>query len=184
VNEIEERISWCNSVKHFLFKRVSERLTTSFINASNIIAISLNVDDESDRDDCVTSRDSKLIDDDDSDDDDEARSKERSTEIVLWFFFFSIEDIIVEKKRTTKIVFRFFFFFTKVKIVEKKRTTKIVFRFFFSSKRAANDDDMMTMIFISINNGVDMNISSAILIQSSFVDVAFFRTSFSEFFNR
>jgi hypothetical protein len=54
-----------------------------FISASNIIAISLKIDDESDRDDCVTDRDSKLINDDDNDDDDEARSKKKSTEIAF-----------------------------------------------------------------------------------------------------
>jgi hypothetical protein len=56
---------------------------TSFINASNKIAISLRIDEKNDRDDCVTRRDSKLIDDDDNEDDDEARSKEKSTKIVL-----------------------------------------------------------------------------------------------------
>jgi hypothetical protein len=83
VNEIEERVSWCNFVKYFSFRRVFERLTTFFISASNIIAISLKADDESDRNDCVTNRDSELINDDDNDDDDEARSKKKSTEIVL-----------------------------------------------------------------------------------------------------
>jgi hypothetical protein len=184
VNEIEKRISWCSFVKYFFFKRVSERLTTFFISASNIIAISLKVDDESDRNDCVTNRDSKLINDDDNDDDDEARSKEKSTKIVFWFFFFSIENNIIEKKRTTKIIFRFFFFFSEITIFEKKKTTKIIFRFFFSFKRITNDDDMMTTIFVSISKRDDMKTSSAIFVQSSFVDVAFFRILLFEFFNR
>jgi hypothetical protein len=148
VNKIEEKTSWCNSVKYSSFRRVSERLTTFFISASNIIAISLRTDEKSDRDDCVTNRNSELIDDDDSDDDDEARSREKSTEIVFWFFFFSIEDNTIQEKKTAKITSRFFFSSFKVRILEKKRTTKVIFRFFFSFKRATNDDDMMTMIFI------------------------------------
>jgi hypothetical protein len=148
VNEIEEKTSWCNSVKYSSFRRVFERLTTFFINASNIIAILLKIDEKSDRDDCVTSRDSKLINDDDSDDDDEIRSKKKSTKIVFWFLFFLIEDNTIEKKKTTKIVFRFYFFLFKVKTVEEKKTTKIIFRFFFFFKRATNNDDIITMIFI------------------------------------
>jgi hypothetical protein len=148
VNEIEEKASWCNFVKCSSLKRVSERLTTFFINASNIIAILLKVDEKNDRNDCVTSRDSELINDDDSDDDNEARSKKKSTKIFLWFFSFSIEDNTIERKRTTKIVFRFFFSSFKVRILEEKRTTRIIFRFFFFFKRATSDDDMMTMIFI------------------------------------
>jgi hypothetical protein len=184
VNEIEERISWCCFVKYSLFKWVFERLTTSFINASNIIAISLKIDDESDRNDCVTSCDSKLINDDDNDDDDEVRSKKKSTKIILWFFFFSIEDIIIEKKKTTKIVLRFFFFFFKVNFIEKKKTTKIVFRFFFFFKRTTNDDDMMTMIFVSISKRDDMKIFVVTLTQSSLIEVIFFRTFLFEFFNQ
>jgi hypothetical protein len=148
VNEIEKKASWCSSVKYSSLRRVSERLTTSVISASNIIAIFLKIDEKSDRNDCVTSENSKLINDDDSDDDDEARSKNRSTKIALWFFFLSIEDNTIEKKKTTKIIFRFFFFSSKVKILEKKKTMKIIFLFFFFFKRATNDDDMMTMIFI------------------------------------
>jgi hypothetical protein len=56
---------------------------TSFINASNKIAISLRIDEKNDPNDCVTRRNSKLINDDDSENDDKARSKKKSTEIVL-----------------------------------------------------------------------------------------------------
>jgi hypothetical protein len=162
VNEIEEKASWCNFVTYSSFRRVFERLMTFFIIASNKIAISLRIDEESDRDDYVTSRDSKLINDDDNENDDEAQSKKKSTKVVFWFFFFSIDD----------------------NTIERQRTTKVVFRFLFSFKRVTNDDDMMTTIFASINNRDDTNTSFVILTQSSFVDVAFFRTSLSEFFNR
>jgi hypothetical protein len=150
----------------------------------DIIAIFLKVDEKNDRDDCVTSRDSKMTNDNDSEDDDEARSREKSTKVAFRFFFFFFKNNTIEKKKTTKIVFRFFFSSSKVKIFEKKRTTKIVFRFFFFSERATSDDDIMTMIFVSINNHDDMNTFFVILTQSSFVNVAFSRTSLSEFFNR
>jgi hypothetical protein len=110
VNEIEEKTSWCNSVKYSSFKWIFEKLTTFFINASNKIAILLKVDEKNDRDDCVTNRNSELTDDDDNENDDEVRSKKRLTEIILWFFF-SIDDNTIESKKITKVVFRFFFFF-------------------------------------------------------------------------
>jgi hypothetical protein len=93
VNEIEKRTSWCSSVKYISRRRVFERLTTSFINASNKIAIFLRIDEKNDRNDCVTNRNSKLMSDSDSEDDDEALSRKRSTEIVSWFSFFSIENL-------------------------------------------------------------------------------------------
>jgi hypothetical protein len=132
VNEIEKRISWCNSVKHSFFRRIFEKLTTFFISASNIIAISLNVDDESDRDDCVTSRDSKLINDDDNDDDDEARSKEKSTEIALWFFFFQSKTSSSKRKKQRRLFFDFFFLLLKSKFSKRRKQRKLSFDFSFS----------------------------------------------------
>ncbi len=82
MNEIEENTSRCNSVKYFLRRRVFERLTTFFINASNKIAILLKVDEKNDRNDCVTNRNLKLMNDNDNENDDEALSKKKSTKIV------------------------------------------------------------------------------------------------------
>ncbi len=150
-----------NSIKKSASQRISIEFEISFNNAFDMIANFFNVvEDNDEENDWIANDDSTS--ESVKENDDEARSRKRSIKIALWFFFLSIEDSIIEKKKTTKIISRFFFF----------------------SKRTASDDDMMTMILVSISNRVDKNISFAILIQSSFVDVAFFRTSLSEFFNR
>jgi hypothetical protein len=72
VNEIKKRASSCSSVKYFSSRQIFEKLTTFCIIALNKSAISLRVDEKNDRNDCVTSRNSELINDDDSENDDEA----------------------------------------------------------------------------------------------------------------
>jgi hypothetical protein len=51
--------------------------------ASNIIIISLNVDDDHDEVDCDANEDSKTINDDVNDDDDDVRREKKSTEVAL-----------------------------------------------------------------------------------------------------
>ncbi len=176
MNEIEEKTSWCNLVTYSSLKRISRRLMTSFINASNKIAISLRIDEKNDRDDCVTRRDSKLIDDDDNEDDDEARSKEKSTKIVLWFFFFSIDDNTTERKKTTKIVFRFFSLFndaTSDDIVKRMTSDN-------------DDDNVVSCEFEQDASSIrdKLNFSSVTLIQSLLIDFLLVDTSLARFISR
>jgi hypothetical protein len=83
VNKIEKKISWCNFVKYSSFKQIFEKLTTFFINASNIIAILLEINEKNDRNNYVTNRNSKLINNDDNENDDEAWSRKKLTMIIF-----------------------------------------------------------------------------------------------------
>jgi hypothetical protein len=70
-------------VNKFSSRRIFEELETFFINVSNIMIKLLNVNDDSDRDDCTTSEDSKTMSEGVNEEDDEIRSKKKSTKIAL-----------------------------------------------------------------------------------------------------
>jgi hypothetical protein len=147
--------------------------------------IFLNVDENHDEVDCDGNENLETIDDDVNENDDEIRSKKKSTKVTLRFFFSSTENNIFEEERTTKFNLRFFFLSVNNKIFEKKRTTRFDLRFFFFFfKRASKDDDIVIAIFVLISRRDEIKISIVIFAQSSLIEVIFFRTSRSEFFNR
>jgi hypothetical protein len=179
-NTNEEKKSWTR-LKKSASQRISIAFKILFIKIFDMIANFFNVIENNDKkNDWIANVDltNEIV----KKNDNEARSKEKPTKIFFWFFFLNQRQHH-RKKENNENCFSIFLFFFESQNLEKEKTTKIIFRFFFFFKRATNDNDIMTMIFVSINKRDDMKSFFVILIQSSFVDVVYF-AFFFEFFNR
>jgi hypothetical protein len=87
----------------------------------------------------------------------------------------------ISRKKSTKIISRFFFLASiddRMRL-EKKETTKKVFRFFFSSS-LTDEDEMIIIVLVEMISRNDMNFSTIIFAQSSFVSEFSIRISRSE----
>jgi hypothetical protein len=75
------------------------------MSASDIMTMSLNMNDENDDDNRVESEDFETTSDDVSENDDEIRSKKKIMRFDFRFFFSLINKKTFEKKKTMRIVF-------------------------------------------------------------------------------
>jgi hypothetical protein len=100
-------------------------------------------------------------------------------------FLFQSTTEQFNRRKQRRLPSDFFSSFLKTKLSRRKEQRELLLDiFFFSIKRATNDDDIMTMMLVSINNRDDLKISSATLTQSSLIEIVFFRTLRFEFCNR
>jgi hypothetical protein len=119
---------WINSAKKFSLKRDLKKLKTFFTNASDVITMFLNMNDENDENNYVSNENFKITNDDVDEIDNEIWSKEKTTKIVLRFFF---RQMITssKKRKQRKLFFDFFLFLSMTKQSKRKKQRKLFFNF-------------------------------------------------------